>query len=444
MKPKIIRAWCMYDWANSAYPLVISTALFPVYFNLIARDDAHTSIVTFAGVCWESASLYALVIAASYAINALLVPVLSGIADWSGQKRTFLHVFCTLGAAACIGLGFFDRSHLGFGLACAMLASIGFNGSLVFYNAFLPEIAPPPLHDRISARGYIYGYLGSSLLLGGALAVLVHPCVVGIEEVGSTAFLRIAPWIFIAVGLWWRGFAQITLSIVTESNPTESHTLRSAITRGWRNIVRAISTLRAYPAIALFLASYLTASMGVQSVILLASLFGAQELALPESLLVGIILLVQFVAALGSWLCARLAERWGNVHGLIAIAAVWGTACAAAYWVHTPLHFALLSAVIGLVLGGLQSQMRATFSKLIARFPLHTSMFSLYDIAEKLGTVLGMGAFSLAVALSGSLRTGALVLSGGFVLTIALLSALLRAIRLNTAVQLITLQRRAR
>ncbi|GIV50006.1 MAG: MFS transporter [Candidatus Kapaibacterium sp.] len=429
MERRIIRAWCMYDWANSAYPLVISTALFPVYFSLIARDDAQAPLVTFAGVRWESASLYSLVIAASYAINALLVPVLSGIADWSGRKKTFLQVFCTLGAASCIGLAFFDRSHLGIGLACAMLASVGFNGSLVFYNAFLPEIAPPPLHDHISAQGYIYGYLGSSLLLAGALAVIVEPRIFGIEEGGSAAFLHIAPWVFVAVGLWWRGFAQITLRVVPESRSTNPGTLNGAVASGWTNLLRAIKTLRTYPTIALFLASYLAASMGVQSVILLASLFGAQELALPESLLVSIILLVQFVAALGSWLCARLAERLGNVRGLIAIAAVWGAACAAAYWVRTPLHFALLSAVIGLVLGGLQSQMRATFSKLITAFPLHASLFSLYDIAEKLGTTLGMGVFSVAVALSGSLRTGALVLGGGFVLTIALLVAVEHSIR---------------
>jgi UMF1 family MFS transporter len=429
MERRVIWAWCMYDWANSAYPLVISTALFPVYFNLVARDHPQTTLVTFGGLRWESASLYSAVIGTSYAINALLVPVLSGIADSSGRKKLFLQLFCTLGAASCLGLALFDRERLIIGLGCTMLASVGFNGSLVFYNAFLPDIAPPHLHNRISARGYIYGYLGSSLLLASAFAVLIHPSALGINGNGGAAFLQIAPWVFVAVGLWWRGFAQITFSIVPEHHRRSDSTLPMAIANGWRSLRSALGTLRAHPSIALFLASYMAASIGVQTVILLASMFGAQELALPESYLVGIILLVQFVASIGSWLCARLAERWGSLRALLIIAAVWAGACSAAFWVRTSLDFGVLSAAIGLVLGGLQSQMRAAFSKFITPLPYHASLFSLYDIAEKVGTTIGMGVFSVVVALSGSLRIGALVLSGGFVLTIVLLNAVRRALQ---------------
>lgn len=444
MQRRVIWAWCMYDWANSAYPLVISTALFPVYFNLVARDNPATTHVTFAGHLWHSPSLYALTIALSYAINAVLVPVLSGIADWGGRKKKFLNLFCTLGAASCAVLALFDRSTLHIGLAATMLASIGFNGSLVFYNAFLPEIAPPRIHDCISARGYIFGYLGSSLLLISILAVLLSSSQRGTASDSTAAFLAIAPWAFVGVAMWWRLFAQLTLSLVPENSPAAIIPPAEAIRRGLAKLRDALMYCWRDRTLKLFLVGYLAASMGVQSVILLASLFGKQELGLDESLLIGIILLVQFVAAAGSWLCARLSERWGNTRALIGITLVWALLCIAAYGITTAWAFVLLSALVGSVLGGIQSQMRSTFSKLIADQSTHGSLFSLYDIAEKVGTTTGMGSFSLVVGITGSLRLGALVLAAAFILTAGLITLLHHTACKQPIYRRITLPQRAR
>jgi UMF1 family MFS transporter len=444
MNRRIVWAWCMYDWANSAYPLVISTALFPVYFSLIAPDRADSTVVTLAGIQWESASLYSLAIAISYAVCAVLVPVLSGIADWGHRRKMFLRVFCTMGAASCMLLALTSRELLGLGLAAAAMASIGFNGSLVFYNAFLPEIAPPRLHDRISARGYIFGYVGSSLLLVAILAAMLVLSNWHSDGTGETAFRIVAPWAFVAVGLWWYGFAQITLRVVPEQRTSSRTRLRIAITRGIEELRTGWQVASRSLVVRLFLASYVAASMGVQSVIMLASVYGKQELGLGESLLVGIILVVQFVAAIGSWLCSRLSEWLGNTRALIMIALVWTLVCAAASVITTASAFVALSAAVGLVLGGIQSQMRSTFSKLIASEPQHTSLFSLYDIAEKIGTTAGMGMFSLAVALTRSLRIGAMVLGVAFVLATALLWGVHRRARSTDRWRVITEPRLAR
>mgnify|MGYP000238800329 CR=1 FL=1 len=444
MNRRIIWAWCMYDWANSAYPLVISTALFPVYFTIIARDHAHSTIVTFAGLQWESASLYSLAIAVSYGANALLVPVLSGIADWGGRKKMFLRLFCTVGSLSCGFLALTDRQHLWLGICAAIVASIGFNGSLVFYNAFLPEIAPPRFHDRISARGYMFGYVGSSLLLIAVVGALQLAPVLGIAPSGETAFLAVAPWSFLAVGAWWYAFAQITLHIVPEHRVHGLGTVSAAIQHGIGQLLQALRIVVRSPVHRTFLASYLAASMGVQSVIMVASVYGNQELSLSEALLVGIILLVQFVAALGSWLWSRVSEWLGNTRALVLITMVWMLVCIAAYAITTVSAFVILSATVGLVLGGIQSQMRSTFSKLIAPEQAHAALFSLYDIAEKLGTMAGMGMFSAAVAVTGSLRIGALVLGAAFVLAALLLVTVHRRASASPAWARITQPRRDR
>ncbi|MCX7930493.1 MAG: MFS transporter [Chlorobi bacterium] len=444
MKRRIIWAWCMYDWANSAYPLVISTALFPVYFGIIARTSNGSNTVELAGTIWHTASLYSLAIAISYAINAALLPVLSGIADWSGRKKQFMSAFCTLGAVGCVGLALMERQTIWIGIVSAIIANVGFNGSLVFYNAFLPEIAPPRLHDRISAMGYIFGYIGSSLLLIAIVVVLLLVTTFGIEKNSQEAFLRVAPWAFIAVAVWWRGFAVVTLRLVPERNATDHQRINESIVNGWRALSQALVHVTRNPVLLCFLGAYLAASMGVQSVILLASVFGEQELHMDTSLLVAIVLLVQFVAALGSWLCAKLTERWGNTRTLVMIAAVWGLVCIAAYAIVSAIHFALLSAAVGLVLGGMQSQMRSTFSKLITSEPVHASLFSLYDIAEKIGTTAGMGTFSIVVSVTGSLRSGALALSGGFAITIILLLLVHHSARHHAVYRRITQPQHAR
>jgi UMF1 family MFS transporter len=197
---RIKNGWAFYDWANSVYSLVIATAIFPIYFSSISPE-----ILSLAGYDFESAALYSYSLAAAFIVVAILSPVLSGIADYSGNKKLFMQIFAYLGSASCLSLYFFNDSNIFFGLTMSALASIGFWGSLVFYNAFLPEIAKPEEQDALSAKGFSLGYIGSSLLLIFNLLMITFPESFGISDAGQAS--RIS---FLTVAIWWAGFAQIT------------------------------------------------------------------------------------------------------------------------------------------------------------------------------------------------------------------------------------------
>ncbi|HEY4156061.1 MAG TPA: MFS transporter, partial [Puia sp.] len=205
---KVIRGWAMYDWANSVYSLVITTTFFPIYFNAVTKKQFGSEVIPFLGRKFINSSLYDYCLAAAYLFIALLYPVLTSIADTRGNKKAFMKFFCYMGAGSCSLLFFFNGSNLWLGILCCMVAAMGYIGSVVFYNAFLPEIAAPADRDRVSAKGFSYGYIGSVILqvIGFILVVTIT----------SDPFL--APRItFLLVGLWWAGFAQITFSALPET-----------------------------------------------------------------------------------------------------------------------------------------------------------------------------------------------------------------------------------
>ena len=204
-QPKVINAWCMYDWANSVYTLTISSAIFPVYYNEITREAFGSDTVRFFGLQIENTVLYSYALSFSFLVIVLISPFLSGIADYGGMKKKMMKAFTLIGAFSCIALFFFEGQNIEWGIIFCMLASLGWAGSLVFYNAFLPEIATEDRFDRISAKGFALGYIGSVIQLVISLVIVMQPDWFGLEKGTFPARLS-----FLTVGVWWIVFSQVS------------------------------------------------------------------------------------------------------------------------------------------------------------------------------------------------------------------------------------------
>ncbi|MCC7301215.1 MAG: MFS transporter [Bacteroidia bacterium] len=382
---RIITAWTFFDWANSSYPLVITAALFPIFYENLTKDGAGDTVWVF-GMEFKNTAIYTLALAAANLITAILAPLLSGVADYSGRKKGFLMIFTYIGALACAGLYFFSASNITLGLATVMLANIGFNGGLVFYNAFLPEIAAPEQQDRVSARGFSMGYFGSAILL---ILNLVY--VMSAEESEQLDALR---WSFVSVGVWWIGFAQIPFALLPGNlynrSPSGNYLLN-----GYRELMKVRKQLLKHKYLAKFLSAFFVYNMGVQTVMLVATLFGSKVLNLSSSQLITTILILQFVAIIGAVGFSRLSAVKGNVFTLSAAVLIWILVCVAAYFVSSAVQFYVVAGLVGFVMGGIQAMSRSTYSKLLPDTEDHASFFSFFDVTDKLCTVCGMAVFAL-------------------------------------------------
>ncbi len=415
---KAIRAWTFYDWANSVYSLVISTAIFPIYYNAITTTEELGDQVIFMGLSFTNTALYDYCMALSFLFIALASPLLSGLADFSGRKKSFLRRFCYVGAVACGGLYFFSSVDLlWLALLASMIASVGFWGSQVFYNAYLPELAPKEEQDSISAKGYAYGYLGSSILLILCLVLIEGYDIIGFSDKGEATRFT-----FLLVGIWWAGFAQITFRNLPEPKERRSIHWRS-LGNGYKELRRFWKWLGQDPKMKIFLYGYFFFSMGVQTVILLASVFGSKELGISSSGLILTILLIQFVGIAGAYLFSYLSRKFGNINSLLIAVFIWIAICVAAFLMSkdTPnvdVIFYGIGAFVGLVLGGIQSQARSTYSKMLPKDGEHTTYFSFYDVSEKLAIALGMFAFGFIEELTGSMQYSALTLGFFFLISV--------------------------
>ncbi len=418
---KIINAWALYDWANSAYSLVITSALFPIYFHAITTS-AESSKVRFIGRTYNSDSLQTYAISIAFLVIAAINPLLSSIADFSGKKKKFMFFFSTLGAFSCCSLYFFTSvDTLWIGVIGSMLAAIGFAGSIVFYNAFLPEIAAVKDQDRVSARGFAMGYIGSSLLLIFCLTMIQFPEWYGGISSGNATRLS-----FLLVGIWWFGFAQYTFANVPELL-TDRNKDKHFIFNGYHELKKVWYELKHTSRIKSFLLSFFFYNMGVQTVMYVATLFGAGELHLESSILIAVILIIQFVAIIGAFLFSKLSRKFGNISALSIAIVVWVLICFGAYMcnkeygVDEQTMFMILAAVVGMVMGGIQSLSRSTYSKLLPETIDHASYFSFYDVCDKLGTVVGTAAFGFINELTGSMRSSIIVLAIFFIIGLILL-----------------------
>ena len=420
---KIHRAWSMYDWANSVYTLVITSTIFPMYYIAVTSDgnDATTDFISLFGFTFINTSALNYALAIAYLLVAVLSPILSSIADYRGTKKRFMKVFTYLGGGACCGMFFFDGDHIMLGLLFAMVAALGYSGSQVFYNAYLPEIAEEKEHDRLSARGFSYGYVGSVILQ------LICLFIVSIPFEDATFGARLS---FLLVGLWWISFAQIPFSVLPKGTAIGKDLKHSILYNGFYELKKVYAQLKLLPALRIYLLAFFFYSMGVMTVMLVAAEFAVKEISmqvdgqwvnLGESQLITSILLIQFVAIAGATLMARLSDRIGNIPVLMITVGIWIGICVFGYYTYTANQFYVLASCVGLVMGGIQSMSRSTYSKMMPVTKDTASFFSFYNVAEKLAMAFGLFFFGLIEDLTGSMRNSVFALGVFFLIGLALL-----------------------
>ena len=414
---QLIKAWTFYDWANSVFPLVITSAIFPNFYDAVTatKNEAGEIIshtVTFMGMQFENQNIYSFVYAFALSIVVLISPVLSGIADFLGNKKRFLQFFCYLGSISCMGLFFFSKNHLELSFIPFITATIGFWGSLVYYNSYLPEIASEENQDKVSARGFALGYFGSSLLLIICLAIIM-----GIGK-------EYTRYSFLLVGVWWMGFAQITFKRLPNKNHDE-HTgakEKGLFSKGFIELKNVFAQIKTMGDLKQFLSGYFFYNMGVQTIMVVAVLFARNEIAWDSekakttSLIVSI-LIIQFVGIGGSFLFSKLSTVIGNIKSLMVAILIWVFICCFTYLiVRTPAHFYIVAFLVGLVMGGIQALSRSTYSKFLPETDDNASFFSFYDVMEKLGMILGTVSFGIISQVMGGMRPSILALIAFFII----------------------------
>lgn len=412
---KIIRAWTMYDWANSVYSLVITTAIFPIYYNSVT-NSGNSDKVSFLGMHFTNTALYSYSLSFSFLLVAFLSPLLGGIADSRGNKKAFLKFFCILGSLSCAALYFFEgMDTLWIGITAFVFASVGWAGSIVYYNAFLPEIATPDMQDIVSARGFALGYIGSSLQLIFNLVMIMKPELFGITD------KSFAPrFSFLLTGIWWLGFALITfprLPARTKPVMYNGH----IFSKGFKELRKVLYEIKTRKALKTFLFSFFFYNMGVQTVMYVASLFGAKELKMQAGELIVTVLIIQFVGIAGAFLFSGLSKKFSNRSALLTAILVWIVICCAAFFVYTSLQFYILGFMVGMVMGGIQSLSRSTYSKMLPQTGDNASYFSFYDVCDKIGLVFGTASYGIIEEITGSMRNSVIALASFFIIGMVLL-----------------------
>ncbi len=418
---KLTHSWAFYDWANSVYSLVISTAVFPIYYDTVTQTES--GMVQFLGMQFNNTSLYTYALSFSFLIVAFISPFLSGIADYVGNKKSYMQFFCYFGSLSVMSLFFFDGIEtLWVGILFSVFASIGFWGSLVFYNAYLPEVAYSDQQDQVSALGFIYGYIGSVILLVFNLTMVMKPEWYGITDASMAP--RIS---FLTVGIWWLGFSQVTFSRLPSSIRVR-RAKKNYIFKGFQELKKVVHELKDQPVLLNFLTSFFLYSVGVQSIILLATIYGKSEIGLSTSSLILTIIVIQLVGIAGAYLFSNLSKKIGNITTLKITIVIWALASLSAYYLdkddpNVQLKFYIISGFIGLVLGAIQTLSRSTYSKLLPENTKDpTTYFSFFDVTEKIAIVWGTFIFGLAVSITGSMRLSILLLCVFFVASFIVLS----------------------
>jgi UMF1 family MFS transporter len=421
---KLLNAWAFYDWANSVYSLVIASAVFPIFYDELFPKG--TQIAVF-GSSVKSTALMSFVTASAFLLVAFISPLLSGIADYAGNKKSFLKLFCYLGAVSCIGLYWFNPANMYFSILCFFFGLVGFWGSLVFYNSYLPDVAYTNQQDAVSAKGYSMGYIGSVILLVLNLAMIMFPESFGIssapvEEHPAIKAMRIS---FVSVGVWWILFSQYSYYYLP-AGAKQNKITGDVLFNGFKELRKVWAQMSNNTVLKRYLSAFFVYSMAVQTVMLVATYFGAEEIkwGSPEAKRTGLIvsiLLIQLVAVGGALITSKLSAKYGNIKTLIGINIIWAVICVCAYFVVLPLHFYITAAFVGLVMGGIQSLSRSTYSKFLPDTTDTASYFSFYDVTEKIGIVIGMVLYGAIDQYFGSMRYSIIFLTLFFIAGVFLL-----------------------
>lgn len=443
---KLLNAWAFYDWANSVYTLTIASSIFPIFYSALFINQTDKVIVAF-GFPFKSTALITFVTAFTFLVVALTSPILSGIADYIGNKKNFMKFFCYVGGLGCIGLYWFSLDNIHWSLLFYFMGLLGYWGSLVFYNSYLPDIAFPEQQDSISAKGFSLGYIGSVLLLLLNLAMVLYPAFFGFDisiasdirnngteieianaldaakDAASLNAMRVS---FLTVGIWWILFSQYTFYILPAGVSLGNKVTKSIVFNGFRELRSVWKGLTDNLRLKRYLSAFFVFSMAVQTIMLVAVYFGEEEIAWGDSDqktmgLIGSILIIQLVAVAGALLTSKASAKFGNIPVLITVNVVWMFLCFYAYFMITPTDFYIAAALVGFIMGGIQSLARSTYSKFLPETTDTTSYFSFYDVAEKIGIVIGMIIFATIDQISGSMRNAILFLFVFFLIGIILL-----------------------
>lgn len=411
----------MFDWANSAYNLVITSTIFPAYYTIITTTQENGDQVSFFGRTFTNTALSNYALSVAYLIMAFLLPVLSSTADFRGNKKVFMKVFTYIGSIACAGLFFFKLETLEFGIICFALAAMGYIGGVMFNNSYLPDIASVDQQDRVSAKGFAYGYVGSVILQIICFIFVLKPELFGITDGSFPARLS-----FLLVGIWWISFAQIPFRKLPAGGINHSKIVKSKVSSGFEELIKVWRQLKSMTHLKRFLLAFFFYSMGVQTIMLVSAGFGEKELKIGTENLIKIILVIQIVAILGALVMSYFAKKYGNVVVIIFVLIIWIGVCFAAYFVQTAFQFYIIAAIVGLVMGGIQSISRSTYSKFLpANTPDTASFFSFYDVTEKIAIVIGLFTFAYIEEFTGSMRNSAISLAGFFIVGLFILVSLL-------------------
>ncbi|MAW66128.1 MAG: MFS transporter [Flavobacteriales bacterium] len=397
-KQQQIRGWVVFDWANSAYNLVIVSTVFPIIFKAFVPDGSE-----FIGITFKSSdSLYTYAMCFSYLIISIITPILSGIADYGGYKKRYMQFFSTMGAIACASLFLFDKDNQWIGIVGVIIASIGFSGSLVFYNGFLSEIVPKKLHDKVSARGFSFGYLGSSILLIVVILLDWNKDIFGILNHKDPIIFRIG---FILVGLWWFGWARWTFSVLPQGKKSDLPKKELA-KRGFKELKNVWSQIKELPRLKRFLSAFFIVDLGVQTIVIIAPLFAIKVFGMEGGELVPLVLIMQFLGIAGAFIFSKVSKKYGNVTGLIGPSIVYTLVCIIACFATQKWMVYLIAAMIGFAMGGIQSLFRSTYSKLFPATKDHASFFSFFDITEKIAIVFGLFIYAGVEVITSEMEDG--------------------------------------
>jgi UMF1 family MFS transporter len=419
---KTIWAWAMFDWANQAYNMVIISTIFPAYYVAITANKQNGDIVTFFGHQYVNTVLSNYVLAVSYLLIVIILPILTSIADYKGHKKLYLQLFTWMGSLACMGLFFFTMDTFEFSMICFGLASVGYCGGFVFYNSYLPQIATVDQQDAVSAKGFIYGFAGSIVVQILCFIFVLFPGTFGMTDEVAARFS------FLIVGFWWIGFSFIAFYLLPKGVPNAGSHKYNVFTGGFKELAKVFKKVKELPLLKRFLPAFFFYSVGVQTIMLVAANFGAKELRMPEESLISIILIIQVVAIIGAAITAKMSAKYGNVKVLSTIVAFWCILCGGVYFITTAQQFYVAAILVGIVMGGVQSLSRSTFSKYIPQnIPDTASYFSFYDVTEKLAIVVGLFTFGFVEAMTHQMRDSALVLDCFFVIGLGLLLSLMMA-----------------